>query len=567
MPCLLTALLSLSKLSFPAFASEVAYASRGLAPHYLGRALEEDGHEGHDHGGGGGGDEGPQGMAIRMHSEDPQSFQIDAQLTKGDADEIVVMFKLVEEGAESGHEGHDHGRALEEDDHSGHDHDEGPGVDHDHEFDEMKEKITDDDAMDAACTEVKFGKHLELKFEHEDAEDYRPCFHLEISSSVSVSSYGVKVTTEEEGDLLILAMPVEHHHDEGGGDEDHEEEEEEHAEVKLTIRNKSTGAERELLGKYEDGKYTLTHEPSTYKKWQPWLAGFLVNLVTFAGLIFAVPALNRMMRNSETSPIADEETGKKGKEEEEKAKESSLTSLDNVYSPKVLAWVTSFAAGAILACAFLLVLPEALVMIQSVYADESDAAWRWGTPLLFGLVFPFLVTLATDMLTRNAEEKNRLILGILIGDFFHNLTDGTFIAAAFSGCDPSFGWTVMGSTIAHEVAQEWADYLVLTTVCELQIWKACLLNFLSGTGVFIGVAIVMGSDVGNDTIGVLLAFGGGVYIAVGATECMPRFTEYAKTIGVKITGLLFFCFGAVAIGLILLDHKHCETGAHAGHNH
>ena len=217
MPCLLTALLSLSKLSFPAFASEVAYASRGLAPHYLGRALEEDGHEGHDHGGGGGGDEGPQGMAIRMHSEDPQSFQIDAQLTKGDADEIVVMFKLVEEGAESGHEGHDHGRALEEDDHSGHDHDEGPGVDHDHEFDEMKEKITDDDAMDAACTEVKFGKHLELKFEHEDAEDYRPCFHLEISSSVSVSSYGVKVTTEEEGDLLILAMPVEHHHDEGGG--------------------------------------------------------------------------------------------------------------------------------------------------------------------------------------------------------------------------------------------------------------------------------------------------------------------------------------------------------------
>merc|ERR1719161_1161893 len=106
--------------------------------------------------------------------------------------------------------------------------------------------------------------------------------------------------------------------------------------------------------------------------------------------------------------------------------------------------------------------------------------------------------------------------------------------------------------------------------------KALLCNFISGLGVVVGAVIVLVSDLENDAIGLLLAFGGGVYIHVGATECMPKM--YAKELSPKAraAAVLAFIVGAVLIGLILLDHEHCVPPAkpgeepvdpHAGHNH
>ena len=52
------------------------------------------------------------------------------------------------------------------------------------------------------------------------------------------------------------------------------------------------------------------------------------------------------------------------------------------------------------------------------------------------------------------------------------------------------------------------------------------------------------------------------------------FSQGSKSIEVEIKKLLVFIIGAVAIGLILLDHEHCVAdGAaaaadpHAGHGH
>merc|ERR1712091_526698 len=88
---------------------------------------------------------------------------------------------------------------------------------------------------------------------------------------------------------------------------------------------------------------------------------------------------------------------------------------------------------------------------------------------------------------QEAEEDNkvitpassRIISGILLGDFVHNLCDGFFIGAAFAGCGESFGWTVAWGTVAHEVAQELSDYCVLTgSKCRLRPLVALGLNFL-----------------------------------------------------------------------------------------
>merc|ERR1712224_169891 len=119
---------------------------------------------------------------------------------------------------------------------------------------------------------------------------------------------------------------------------------------------------------------------------------------------------------------------------------------------------------------------------------------------------------------------------------------------------------------AHELAQELADYLVLEGPdCKLRPVTALAMNFVSGMGVLLGTIVIMASEVGDDTIGILLAFGGGVYLHVAATECMPR--VYSELLGLRtrIGCLVAFLIGAIGIGLVLLDHEHCVPGG--GHAH
>lgn len=152
-----------------------------------------------------------------------------------------------------------------------------------------------------------------------------------------------------------------------------------------------------------------------------------------------------------------------------------------MFHPAVLAYTSAFGAGAILSTAFLLVLPEALTMIwNDVGRDAHDLdsmAWKWGTPILAGILFPWVIVVLLDQILNlikgptGMTDEFRIVSGIIIGDFFHNFTDGTFIAAAFLACSKDFGWAVTVSTIIHEIAQEIADFFVLTTICKMNPWK------------------------------------------------------------------------------------------------
>jgi len=159
----------------------------------------------------------------------------------------------------------------------------------------------------------------------------------------------------------------------------------------------------------------------------------------------------------------------------------------------------------------------------------------------------------------------RVMCGVLIGDFMHNLCDGFFIGAAFKGCGSTFGWTVATGTIAHEIAQELSDYVVLTgEACGLRPVVALGLNFLSGTSVLLGVIIVLSSEVSNGDIGLLLAFGGGVYLNIAFVECMPKLHSSKVSGLIRALGVFVFMLGAIAIGLVLLDHEHCVPPALPG---
>ena len=248
---------------------------------------------------------------------------------------------------------------------------------------------------------------------------------------------------------------------------------------------------------------------------------------------------------------------------------------NNVLSPTAMLCISSFSAGCILATAFFLVLPEALHLIGGTVTEEAAASAHWGSFILAGFTLPYVTSFLIDYLggaQQPAEnlsgaphfDRRRVICGCLIGDAFHNLADGVFIGAAFLNCSPVFGWVVVASSIFHELAQESADFFILTGPGGLNPMLALGANFLSGTTCVWGAMLVVYCGVPDAVVGYILALGGGVYLQVGAAECFPRGIQYATTMKLKAMAVLIFIVGALPIGLILLDHKHCEAEAEGG---
>jgi len=159
-----------------------------------------------------------------------------------------------------------------------------------------------------------------------------------------------------------------------------------------------------------------------------------------------------------------------------------------------------------------------------------------------------------------------LALSILLGDALHNFVDGLFVGAAFLSCS-NVAFALMATTIYHELAQELADFVLLTHHCGLPVWKALLANFLSGLSVLIGACVVLAADLTPEATGVILALSGGVYMYITAVETVPKIMAHTRS---SPRGVLLFavCFvtGAVPIGLVLLNHGHCEAGGEGGHD-
>ena len=88
------------------------------------------------------------------------------------------------------------------------------------------------------------------------------------------------------------------------------------------------------------------------------------------------------------------------------------------------------------------------------------------------------------------EDKFGLAVNIIVGDLFHNISDGILLAVAFSVCDAALGWSIMVAIILHELPQELVDFVVLLS-CGLS-WKVALFwNFMSSMSAFFACIIVL----------------------------------------------------------------------------
>jgi zinc transporter ZupT len=158
-----------------------------------------------------------------------------------------------------------------------------------------------------------------------------------------------------------------------------------------------------------------------------------------------------------------------------------------------------------------------------------------------------------------------LATSILLGDGFHNFTDGIFLGNAFVLCSRDIAYTLVATTVYHELAQEIADFALLTHHCGMSTRQALTYNFLSGFSVMLGAVLILALELSDVVTGSLLSMSAGVYIYIAATECIPRIQAAHKSVADTLTFLLCFIIGAVPIGLVLLNHGHCEPEGEDAH--
>lgn len=320
---------------------------------------------------------------------------------------------------------------------------------------------------------------------------------------------------------------------------------------------------QDMHGEDVEPEAELPHVAAAPKPDKPWGktigATFLVAICTLIGVVFVVPVFNKI---AQAHPRA------------------------------LFAVANAFASGALLAAAFYLMLYEATHLI--IMDKEAHATAWWGSMILLGFITANILDTAVQTVVKSAPampasstdaesgdtkavpahasnpNKLRVLSGVLLGDFVHNFVDGIIIGAAFLGtaCDDNIAWGITAATVGHELAQEMSDYLVLTDPNQgaLKPVTALGLNFISGLSVVLGAVVILATDVDNRAQGMLLAYGGGVYVQIGAAECMARVNEFATNTKLRAACLAAFTFGAAAIGLVLLSHEHC-SGDEAGAAH
>jgi zinc and cadmium transporter len=184
---------------------------------------------------------------------------------------------------------------------------------------------------------------------------------------------------------------------------------------------------------------------------------------------------------------------------------------------KMLLFLVSLSAGALLGESFLHLMPEA------IENNGSDSfIWLW---LLAGIIIFFILEkiIFWHHCHNPASHKHNHTLGKmnLMGDALHNLIDGMIIAGAFLVSVP-LGIATTIAVIAHEIPQEIGDFGILV-YAGYSRGKALLLNFFSSVISVIGAiaGLIIGAQIEN-FVTYIIPFAAGGFIYIATADIIPE---------------------------------------------
>ena len=176
--------------------------------------------------------------------------------------------------------------------------------------------------------------------------------------------------------------------------------------------------------------------------------------------------------------------------------------------------LVGFAAGALLAAAFLDVIPEAF---QSV--GPSALSWAFGG-FVATAVFEWQFGHHHEHETELGAPPASLPVSLLGSDALHNVGDGAAVAAAFLTSTHA-GLAVALAIISHEVPQEVGDFALLRGAGWSRRRALLGLAGVQLTAVIGGLAVLLASTSFRFAIPAVLSFTGGTFLYIGATDLLP----------------------------------------------
>jgi zinc and cadmium transporter len=220
-------------------------------------------------------------------------------------------------------------------------------------------------------------------------------------------------------------------------------------------------------------------------------------------------------------------------------------------------FLSSFAAGALLATAFFELLPEAFHEAP----DRNIFGWA-----LAGMLFYFVAERFLHWFHHHHEhDKGEEVLGqkpvvslIIFGDTFHNIIDGVAIASAFL-VDYRLGIVTALATAAHEIPQEVGDFAILLKK-GLSKKRVIMINLFSAFATVVAAVgtYFIGSQI-KPYLPVMLALTAGFFIYIAASDLIPEIHhEKRKDFAIGETLLLMLGVATIWTAVTFLHPPHTE---------
>lgn len=212
--------------------------------------------------------------------------------------------------------------------------------------------------------------------------------------------------------------------------------------------------------------------------------------------------------------------------------------------------LVSYAVGALLGAVFLDILPH---MFETTKHPARVAAFILGGILVFFVLEKVLLWRHHhdhgELPDAHAgHDHGRSGYMIVVGDSFHNFTDGVIIAAAFVA-DVKLGAVTALAIIAHEIPQEIGDFLVLLH-SGFSRARALLLNAVAGLATIAGALLgyLMLASI-KDWIPEILAIAAASMIYVAVADLIPGLHK-RTAIRETLAQVAFIVLGIASIWVI-----------------
>lgn len=214
---------------------------------------------------------------------------------------------------------------------------------------------------------------------------------------------------------------------------------------------------------------------------------------------------------------------------------------------RIVLYLVSFSAGALLGDAFIHLLPE---------AADGGFGLSISLYILLGIIVSFVIEkiiwrhchLHKCAASHHHVQPQPFAYLNLIGDGVHNFIDGLIIGGSYLVSVP-VGVSTTLAVILHEIPQEIGDFGVLIHG-GFKRSQALFYNFLSGLTSVIGVIVALLLSETTNVTNVLVPFAAGSFIYIACTDLLP---ELHKSVKMKESvGQLVAFIAGIGVMVLLL---------------